>query len=646
MIDKYLYIYKMAAKEPGSKSRFDVFEKEGKLQECSGALSLCSKGGSIGGTTFADINEIGCWLSFVFPDGVKKTCASFKFGDEEEVGTSVEILSALVEGGEGKLDLEDDDVAAITLLGIHLSKLTNNTTKLAGLVKMLQGYGMACYLGDALPAYPSNLYCTNDRTKLYAAINSTTDRTNINSNQIDGCYANNTSRKTNPADLLLEFASVGGGPGGLLGLSLKAAYKGNCVPTICNLGMSMSDKTIADQLGVATTTLWDVAPIKKQIAVVQRIIDSRMDEKWAELDQGDGTYAKGKKKYTRPPLATPAQAVAAAAMKRDLLIAVTVRIVDGMVQKSETFKWAGGSPSTGTKKDGYLGLLRMILHCQPDNLDYIFMSANGSDFHGIDFAKFKANLVNVDSIKLVASAPSGDLVISTPIHFILRYKAAGGQAAREETFTFIIRAKRMGSFGPTGDSIKVNISIKAETVAMLTKNYPIEAMVEEEGKGGGMKPKVGGMKLRSGFEYGWDTKMAEHQIASAVSVLEKIVDVKCPEEGTPLEQILARERNEMEEAEDEESQITEAQEAAEEASREQQDKKIRAAKRARSEEAKSDKGLQGGRRKMRKRTRRRTRRRKRSFTHKKKTSRRRRKKNRKKTKRRRKKYRRRRTQYK
>ena len=49
------------------------------LQKCSEQLGLCGQGGGIGGTTFADINEIGCWLSFVNPDGVKEVCTAFDF---------------------------------------------------------------------------------------------------------------------------------------------------------------------------------------------------------------------------------------------------------------------------------------------------------------------------------------------------------------------------------------------------------------------------------------------------------------------------------------------------------------------------------------------------------------------------------------
>lgn len=271
------------------------------------------------------------------------------------------------------------------------------------------------------------------------------------------------------------------------------------------------------------------------------IREYKTQKRWDTKEVGGRTLNKENRSYKRVYAKDAADArdggwgdvdvAQAEAQVHLLLIEMTEQVTRGMKVNSGRFKWAGGA--TGVE-----GLLRMILHCQSGNLDYIFMAAAGEHVHGIDFKNFKADLDTklINKIDLVDADATVEGDISRSITFKLQYE--DGDLL---DIVFMIRAKREGQFAHVGDSIKINISIPTETVNKLQIKYPIngagyegKAREGEEGKsagGGGMKPQRGGMKLRSGLVYANEVEKLEKVTGEGLKALRALEDAEARRQG-------------------------------------------------------------------------------------------------------------------
>ena len=124
-------------------------------------------------------------------------------------------------------------------------------------------------------------------------------------------------------------------------------------------------------------------------------------------------------------------------------------------------------------------LLQNLLHIQEANLPYFLIASSGENVYGIDFLKFKDFICGSDNFSI-------DTKLSNKDSQLLNFKTDGMEGG------FLVRAKFAGSKNNTQ---KVNVSLDKKFNEYLKKTSKIVLK-------GGSKIKKGGMRLRSGFEYG------------------------------------------------------------------------------------------------------------------------------------------------
>ena len=231
--------------------------------------------------------------------------------------------------------------------------------------------------------------------------------------------------RPNPADILIKTTSLAaGGAVRVLGVSLKASY-GKCAPTICNFGMH----------GYG----WNIAS------------------------------------FGQPVLKAHQRGIAGQGEKTKLLIKASQQVVHGI---ETTYAAAAG---------GAREFLEAMLHCQPNNLPYLFVAAQGGTCYGIDFDKFKRRL---STASITVKAQTNDSKIGQSLVFTI---SSGGSAVPLE---FSFRVKRTAN-SATDPSLKINVTMTPKTKTFLCDHFPISGVGGQCSMKGGGKSHIG-MVLRSG----------------------------------------------------------------------------------------------------------------------------------------------------
>lgn len=361
-------------------------------------------------TVLSDLNEITCFATLCDPPSVNNDCIKPLSAARMVVVPAVTTGFAQVRAALGKYLTSADEVA-FNLLKTRLNTVGvgESKGKLAGGIKIIQGYNEAIFLVDQLEkkAIISESYFTNTKTLLQSAL------------RVAGAGDVATSLDTpgwrpNPADILIKTTPLSGGEDRVLGVSLKASY-GRCAPTICNFGMH----------GHA----WDIASFGPLVLAAH--------QKRTAVGQSD---------------------------KTKLLIQASQQVVRGI---EKTYAAAGGAR----------GFLEAMLHCQPNNLPYLFVAAQGNTCYGIDFDKFKRALGDASDITVKAKIDHSKIGQS----LVFTISSGGDQMALEFSF----RVKRTAN-SATDPSLKINVTMTPKTKTFLCDHFPISGVEGQcSMKGGG-----------------------------------------------------------------------------------------------------------------------------------------------------------------
>lgn len=194
--------------------------------------------------------------------------------------------------------------------------------------------------------------------------------------------------------------------------------------------------------------------------------------------------------------------------KQNLLIAASQAVVSGIVN--------GTKSTPGAAQE----FLEAMLHCQPENLPYLFVAAQGSTCYGIDFAKFKERMLkprfSITTTAKLNKTIGQSLLFSIP---------------DAPPLEFSFRVKRTAN-KPTDPSLKINVTMTLPTKTWLCNNFPISNTPNQCSiKGGGVRTdmsidlEAGGMILRSGKQL--PPLVSPKTIAVALNELEAAPNELC-----------------------------------------------------------------------------------------------------------------------
>ena len=397
-------------------------------------VMLGIRGSSAPHTVLADLNEITCFATLCDPTSIADKCI-----DPILTHSNMAITKKVKEGFRAVFTelntagyLAAPDKGAFNQIASRLQTVIAATPKgkQAGGIKIVQGYNEAMFLVNQLG--PNAVISESYFTNTAPLL--------INAVADAGAPAiahalSSKGWRPNPADILIKIApvAVGGAPSGpeiALGVSLKASY-GKCAPTICNFGMRGAG--------------WDIRSYAPKVLVA---------------------HQKG----------APGRAT-----KTKLLIAASQAVVNGI---------ASNYAAPGAAQE----FLEAILHCQSDNLPYLFVAAQGNTCYGINFARFKELILKSNPAITVKAQLNGAKIGQSLIFTI---PSAG------PVLEFSFRVKRTANTA-TDPSLKINVTMTPLTKNWLCDNFPIGAVLGQCSKsmtGGGITDMVkggGGMVLRSG----------------------------------------------------------------------------------------------------------------------------------------------------
>ena len=221
-------------------------------------------------TDYSDINEAMCFLGIIHHPTARKICEVG--GDSWTPKEAVKTINSEIPRLEGSF-LDTADIAVIKLLAEKLHKAQSvPTAHLAARIKAIQGFNMALFLIKVFGDRIKEVYFTNTRTLLIAALDKFPPMAKI--------IAHNTL--SHPADLLLILEDARGRQP--YGVSCKASF-GKTTPTVCNLGLGSVNKMILGNNSGCTPITTDgvEAGMKLQHSGVRGAMISVLRNKQVEL---------------------------------------------------------------------------------------------------------------------------------------------------------------------------------------------------------------------------------------------------------------------------------------------------------------------------------------------------------------------------